>query len=165
MVSLAEESHSKDGNNKDINDEADEEVNSSLDEEIHVGLPDLALVVGVDAPGLDESAVEVQVVGHDDGATACNSCCLPQSGHSGTSIPVMTWTWSGPDSTYSYPKLPIMIAINKQKKASNFLSPYLSSPRNVKVSATVIRTPPYKGRIILPNEVIADILFCSYCIC
>ena len=68
MVSLAEESHSKDGNNKDINDEADEEVNSSLDEEIHVRLPDLALVVGVDAPGLDESAVEVQVVGHDDGA-------------------------------------------------------------------------------------------------
>ena len=66
MVSLAEESHSKDGNNKDINDEADEEVNSSLDEEIHVGLPDLALVVGVDAPGLDESAVEVQVVGHDE---------------------------------------------------------------------------------------------------
>ena len=50
MVSLAEESHSKDGNNKDINDEADEEVNSSLDEEIHVGLPDLALVVGVDTP-------------------------------------------------------------------------------------------------------------------
>ena len=92
-------------------------------------------------------------------------CYFPQSGHSGTSIPVMTWTWSGPDTTYSYPKLPIMIAINKQKKASNFLSPYLSSSRNVKVSATVIRTPPYKGRIILPNEVIADILFCSYCIC
>ena len=147
MVSLAEESHSKDGNNKDINDEADEEVNSSLDEEIHVRLPDLALVVGVDAPGLDESAVEVQVVGHDDGAmtpTACNSCCLPQSGHSGTSIPVMTWTWSGPDSTYSYPKLPIMIAINKQKKASNFLSPYLSSSRNVKylVSQTSARWRP-----------------------
>ena len=71
-------------------------------------------------------------------------CCFPQSGHSATSIPVMTWTWSGPDSTYSYPKLPIMIAINKQKKASNFLSPYLSSSRNVKylVSQTSARWRP-----------------------
>ena len=67
MIGFARQSYGKDGNNEDIDDEADKESDGCLYEVVHVGLPDLPLVVGVDVSRLDEGAVEVEVVRHDDG--------------------------------------------------------------------------------------------------
>ena len=45
----------------------------------------------------------------------------------------------------SYPKVMAITVINIPKNASSFRNPYLSSKRNVKVSAIVIRTPAHSG--------------------
>ena len=45
-----------------------------------------------------------------------------------------------------------MVLISRQKKSSNFLNPYLSKPRNVNVSAIVIKTPPHNG-IFLSDKI------------
>lgn len=43
-------------------------------------------------------------------------------------------------------------AIRNAKNASNFRNPYLSSSRNVNVSAIVIKTPAYKGILELKKK-------------
>jgi len=53
---------------------------------------------------------------------------------------------------YSYPKEIAMIVINSPKKNSSLRRPYLSSPRKVKVSAIVIRTPPHNGTALLESR-------------
>lgn len=45
----------------------------------------------------------------------------------------------------SYPNVKAITAIRNPKKSSNFLKPYLSNNKNVKVSITVISTPPHIG--------------------
>lgn len=45
----------------------------------------------------------------------------------------------------SYPNVTAIIVIRNPKKSSNFLKPYLSNNKNVKVSIIVIRTPPHIG--------------------
>ena len=47
----------------------------------------------------------------------------------------------------SYPNVTAMTVMRKPKNNSNFLRPYLSKNKNVKVSITVSRTPPYIGSL------------------
>ena len=68
IVCFSVETMGEHRDNKHVDDEADEESDGGLDEVVHVGLAHLPLVCGVDAPGLDEGAVEIQVVRHDDGS-------------------------------------------------------------------------------------------------
>ena len=42
--------------------------------------------------------------------------------------------------------------MRRPKKASNFLRPYLSRKRKVKVSEIVMRTPPHNGILPLDNK-------------
>ena len=56
---------------------------------------------------------------------------------------------------YSYPKDTAMTVMSNPKKASNFLRPYLSRPKKVNVSATVIKTPPHSGTVLLESKYMA----------
>ena len=46
-----------------------------------------------------------------------------------------------------------MTVMRTPKKASSFLRPYLSRNKNVKVSAMVIKTPPYSGILKMNKNV------------
>lgn len=63
----------------------------------------------------------------------------------GIKSPFETSAAGGADTTYSYPKVTPITAISRQKKSSNFLSPYLSRKRKVKVSTMVIKHPAHNG--------------------
>jgi len=49
----------------------------------------------------------------------------------------------------SNPKVNAIMVMRKPKKSSSFRSPYLSKSRKVKVSTTVISTPPQIGILLL----------------
>lgn len=77
--------------------------------------------------------------------TACRRAFESQSLHQGKNIPLTTSNCGGAETIYSKPNVTPITEIKNPKNNSNFRKPYLSMNKNVKVSITVIKTPPHNG--------------------
>lgn len=91
--------------------------------------------------------------------TACRRAFESQSLHQGKNIPLTTSNCGGAETIYSKPNVTPITEIKNPKNNSNFRKPYLSMNKNVKVSITVIKTPPHNGILKKKKKPIAITVF------